>query len=326
MNSPRVADGRSVGKLGVHLFMLAACALLLCVAIVSFVENPVTGWETIAVASLVMLPVSAVPALLWHDCKKYERRDAALTLPWTFILIALIPAIAVLSAHLQFPLRDGWLVKLDDAMGFHVPTIIGWSHAYWPIGWVLDRSYPLLSLLLPVAVLLPAILGKREAAERFLLANTAAFIFSFPIFTLVPAVGPWAGYQFAGSQAQISCEAAIVALHNGSDTAAMASLVTFPSFHVIWAMLSACALWSIKPLRIPSTILASLIVISTVTSGWHYVADIIAGFMIVGISLCCANWIMGVNKTEQSRTQDSKIRRNRDIIKTPARETGQALQ
>jgi hypothetical protein len=285
---------RSGSTRRVHLFMLIACSFLLCFAIIPIVGEPSAGWESSVAATAVILIVLSIPAVLWQDRKNYERRDAALTLPWTFALAALVPRIAVLSAHFQFPLRDALLVEMDHAMGFSVPAIMAWSSAHWPMSPLLDHSYNLLFLLLPVAAVLPALLGKRAAAEQFLLANTIAFVVSFPIFALIPAVGPWAGYHFAGSEAQRNCGAASVALHSGSGTAAMAGLVTFPSFHVIWALLSACALWSIRPLRIAAAIVAFLVVLSTVTTGWHYGADVFAGFLIVGVSLFCADWIAGV--------------------------------
>ena len=284
---------RSASRRRIHLFMLVACSFLLCFAIIPIVGEPSAGWESSVAATAVILIVLSIPALLWQDRKNYERRDAALTLPWTFAMALLIPRIAVLSAHFQFPLRDALLVEMDHAMGFSVPAIMAWSSAHWPLSSLLDHSYNLLFWLLLAAAVLPALLGKRAAAEQFLLANTVAFVLSFPIFALVPAVGPWAGYHFAGSEVQRNCEAAIVALHSGSGTAAMAGLVTFPSFHVIWALLSACALRSIKPLRIVAAIVAFLVVLSTVTTGWHYVADVLAGFLIVGVSLICADWIAG---------------------------------
>jgi len=49
---------------------------------------------------------------------------------------------------------------------------------------------------------------------------------------------------------------------------------------VIWAVLSSWALYSIKPLRMLAGFVAFLVVISTVTTGWHYAADVIAGLMI----------------------------------------------
>jgi membrane-associated phospholipid phosphatase len=61
--------------------------------------------------------------------------------------------------------------------------------------------------------------------------------------------------------------------------------VCFPSFHAAWAVLAALALWSVKPLRVPAVVLASLIVISTVTTGWHYAVDTLAG-----VSLAIGAW------------------------------------
>ena len=73
---------RNTARRRIQLFMFAGCMFLLCFAIIGFIEDPPTDWESNAEAAAVMLPVLAVPALLWQDRKNYERRDAALTLPW----------------------------------------------------------------------------------------------------------------------------------------------------------------------------------------------------------------------------------------------------
>ncbi len=271
--------------------MAADCSLLLCAAVACFIANPVGGWQSIAEASAVMIPISALPAILWQDRKNFERRDAALTLPWTFVLIALIPTVAVLSTRFRFPLRDALFIQIDRAMGFSIPGMMAWSNAHPYLGTLLDRSYPLIFLLIPVAAILPPLLGKREAAEQFVVANAIAFTMSFPIFTLLPGVGPWAGYHFSGTEAQKACEASIVALHRGADASA-AGIVCFPSFHVVWAVLSAWSLQSIKPLRIPSAIVCFLIIVSTMTTGWHYVADVLAGIAVAAVSIACANLVI----------------------------------
>jgi membrane-associated phospholipid phosphatase len=61
-------------------------------------------------------------------------------------------------------------------------------------------------------------------------------------------------------------------------------------------VLSAWALWSIKPLRILAVIVAVLVVISTVTTGWHYLADVIAGLIISAASGLIANQIIGKDR------------------------------
>jgi hypothetical protein len=278
-------------SLRTHIFMLGACSLLLVSAAVGVWTTPASGWQSILEAAAALLPISMLTAILWHDRGNFEKRNAALTLPWTVVLIALIPSIAVLSARFRFPLRDAMFVKIDDAMGFSVPGAVYWSAHHHILGTIFDRSYPLLFLLLPAAILLPPIIGNRKASDQFILANTIAFLISFPLFTLWPAVGPWYGYNFPGNPAQRACEASIHGLHGGASDAAIVGIVCFPSFHVIWAVLSAWSLWSIPLLRIPATLVAFLIVISTVTTGWHYVADVLAGFVICAVALLCTKAI-----------------------------------
>lgn len=277
-----------------HLFMLAACALLLSVFVAGTWLAPTPGWKSLIAAATVLLPVSCFPAVIWNDRREYHKRDAALTLPWIVLLIIFVPYVAVFSGRLSFPLRDALFIKIDETLGFSVPAIMAWLSGHRLIGALLDRSYDLLFCLLPLAILLPALTGRKQAAERFLLANTIAFLLAIPVFTLLPAIGPWAGYHFAGNAEQEACQASIVALHNSrfTDQVAVAGIVCCPSFHVIWAILSAVALWSVKPLRIAASVLAALIVISTVTTGWHYVADVLVGLLFVGIALAGADMLM----------------------------------
>jgi membrane-associated phospholipid phosphatase len=231
--------------------------------------------------------VSCIPAIIRQDRGEFNKRDEALTLPWVISLVLLIPAIVGIFAKLRLPLRDDSLKQWDRGLGLSVPAIVSWCAAHPTLNSILNHSYNLLFLLLPLAVILPAIIGAKKTAQRFLLSNTIAFIVSVPIFTMLPAVGPWYGYHFAGSTSQNAVQASILALHSGSTEGAI-GIVCFPSFHVIWALLSAVALWDIKPIRYPSAILAALIIISTVTTGWHYVCDVFGGLAISALSTYCA--------------------------------------
>jgi hypothetical protein len=283
------ADAGDIGR-RFHFAMFVGCSLLLLIILICAVKAPVAGWPAKIVVALVLTVISAVPALFWQDRKDYVRRDAALALPWTCVLIILLPVAAVLSAQLQFPLRDALFKRVDLAMGFNDIAIVSWSSKHRFVGATLDHSYDLLVLLLATAALLPALSGKKEAAEKFVLANTIAFLVSFPFFAFLPAVGPWYGFHFPANKSQLLDEAATIALHSGAPVAAMAGILCFPSFHVIWAALSAWALWSVKPMRVLATAIAMLVVLSTVTTGWHYAADVIAGLIVAA-----ASWLLAVS-------------------------------
>ncbi|HEY6991284.1 MAG TPA: phosphatase PAP2 family protein [Bryobacteraceae bacterium] len=279
-----------------HAFMLAACASLLTLSIIGCWLTSASELRDLVVAP-VLLAISIVPAAILHDYRQYARRDAVLTLPWIVVLVFLIPCLAVLSAQLHFPLRDSFFLKMDDALGFRVPAAMAWSSAHPLIGGLLNSSYSLLDWLVIGAVLFPIIFGKARAAEQFLLANTIAFLLALPIFTLLPAVGPWVGYHLTPDAAQRICEMSIRTLHGEFRVARQntaVGVVCFPSFHVIWAILSAAALWSIKPLRMAAAGLAAIITISTVTTGWHYFADVLGAAVVAVMSILLAKPFLNI--------------------------------
>jgi membrane-associated phospholipid phosphatase len=275
-----------------HIFMAATYSLLLVATVWGLWTRSATGWQIIAEAAAVMIPISLLPAILYHDRKLYDQRNAALSLPWVFLLIAIIPPMAVLSVRFEFPLRDDLFAKMDRLVGVSVPEIAAWITAHPAIRAISDRSYDALYLLLPAAMLLPAVLGKRRAAEEFIVSNATTFLISFPLFTLLPGIGPWVGSHFLATESQRACEATVIALHGGTQTAAVVGIVCFPSFHVIWAVLSAYSLWSIRILRIPACVLSVLVVASTITTGWHYFVDVVAGILVAALSLAVACWIV----------------------------------
>jgi membrane-associated phospholipid phosphatase len=289
----------------VHVFMASVYGVLLTATTWGLWARSGSGWQGIALTCAVIFPVVLLPAIVYNDLKSYEKRNAALTLPWVVLLVAIIPSMAVLSVRFEFPLRDALLAKMDRALGFNVPAIAAWTtaHPHWRI--LSDKSYDVLYLLLPMAMFLPGIWGKRDAAEQFIVANAAAFLISFPIFTLMPAIGPWAGSEFAGSAAQKACEASILALHSGSKAAAVVGVVSFPSFHVIWAVLSARALWPMPGLRTVGAVMALLVAVSTVTTGWHYVVDVLAGLVMAAVALGVARRIVEPTATKPTRSKSS---------------------
>jgi len=142
-----------------------------------------------------------------------------------------------------------------------------------------------------VAGFAPALMGKMKHAREFLLANLAAFVIGLPLFALLPAVGPWYCYHLIPNPAQAACWAQFLALRAPGPyifQEQAAGIVCFPSFHVIWAILCAAALWGFRPLRLPVALLSVMIIASTLTTGWHYFSDVLAGIVIAALSMAIA--------------------------------------
>ncbi|MEO1995073.1 MAG: phosphatase PAP2 family protein, partial [Planctomycetaceae bacterium] len=62
-------------------------------------------------------------------------------------------------------------------------------------------------------------------------------------------------------------------------------LITVPSFHTTWAILLSFAFRDWKWLLPPVMILNVCVVISTLTSGWHYGTDVAAGALVASVSV-----------------------------------------
>jgi membrane-associated phospholipid phosphatase len=111
-----------------------------------------------------------------------------------------------------------------------------------------------------------------------------------PLFALFPAIGPWYGSGILPNAFQSQCQNSLLALRSGGAPAVI-GIVCFPSFHVIWAVLCVYAFWGFRWLRFPALILGSIIVVSTISTGWHYFVDVLAGLLLAGIWLRLARMV-----------------------------------
>ncbi len=275
-----------------HRWMACACAGILTISVIACrltLVQPTLGDSMIALfvvlAGILPLPV------YWHEKQRMEMREGAMTIVWALVLAIILPISVYAAARAGTPLQDANFVRLDAAFGISVPSMMTWA-SHHLIGSVVNRSYVLLIPLLPVAVFVPALTGKWKDARVFLVGNVAAFSIGLVAFALFPAIGPWYGYHFAGTAQQMRCQSDLLLLRiPGPNSIQAAGVVCFPSFHVIWAILCARALWGFKLLRIPLTVLATMIIFSTMTTGWHYFCDVLAGVIVAFLSIAIARAI-----------------------------------
>jgi hypothetical protein len=263
---------------------------------VAFIGSRLTSLEVRDRSTLLLLlgllAAMFAPLPVWfHQQGKTALRDASLMVPWCIVLAFILPLPFLVGARLGMPLQDGLFASIDRAFGIHGESIVLWSANHW-LGNLINRSYAFLTPYLAAAIFIPALTGKREA-KHFLLANLIAVAIAAPLFALAPAVGPWYGEHFTARPSQHFVEMQITALRHAvpytfSIISDGSSIVSFPSFHVIFAIFAASAFWGFRRLRIPASVLTCMIIASTVTTGWHYFADVLGGIAVATISLCIA--------------------------------------
>jgi hypothetical protein len=278
---------------GFHLRMALAISTLLIISLagctLTGIELPDLGvWAIIfLVLSAMLLPLPAY----WYEKGRADLLDASLTLLWALLIRMIIPILVQVAARLRMPLQDSFFGRADEHLGVSVPAVMAWADHHW-LGSVLNRSYAWVVILLPLAVLLPVLGGKLKYAKEFLVANLISFAIGIPLFALLPAIGPWRYYHFPASQLQTAfCEVPLLAMRLAGTYvlgSQEAGVVCFPSFHVVWAILFASALWGFRSLRIPTALVSGMVILSTMTTGWHYVVDVLGGILLAIISILLA--------------------------------------
>jgi len=278
---------------GFHLWMALAISTLLIISLagcaLTGIKLPDLGaWAIISlVLSAMLLPLPAY----WYEKGRADLLDCALTLLWSLLIKLIIPILVQVAVRLRMPLQDSFFGRSDEHLGVSVPAIMAWANHHW-LGSMLNKSYAWVVILLPLAVLLPMLAGKLKYAKEFLAANLISFAIGIPLFALLPAIGPWHYFHFPPSEAQTTfCEAPLLAMRLAGTYvlgSQEAGVVCFPSFHVAWAIFFAAALWGFRWLRIPVAVVSGMVILSTMTTGWHYFVDVLGGILLAVISIVLA--------------------------------------
>jgi hypothetical protein len=243
--------------------------------------------ESAAFGCVILTGLYLLLPLYWHEMGRMDLRDAALTLPWYVFFKLTLPCTVGIAGRLgmSIPLQDDFLARLDHFLGFNVPAIATYAAHHW-LGRLINGANPLLLPFLYAATFIPALTGKVRNAQQFLVSNLIAFLIGVPIYGFLPAIGPWFGYHLAPNPTQIFIQQSVLNLRTPGPYSLMVScVICIPSFHVIWAMLCANALWCFNFLRIPLALLSATIIVSTMTGCWHYFVDVLAGILVASVAI-----------------------------------------
>jgi membrane-associated phospholipid phosphatase len=273
-----------------HLFMTGMSAILIvmasiCVTFLRYRLHAPSFDDYAGFAAIVI----AAGYCRWA---KFERFfQACLIVFWSHVMGKLLAFPVYLAARSPIALQDQALAHFDKMAGLEVPAILHVMANYPWARTALAFSYDLLFPLIVAGVMLPAITYRWTAVKELIVGTSIATILGAGMFALCPAIGPWVVYHFAPSTQQKTCETLFLNLRmptvhvlSPDDT----GIICFPSFHVLLAILSCIALCSIKPLRIPTIIVGSCVAISTLTTGWHYIADVLGGLTLAVVAVLIA--------------------------------------
>ncbi|GJM24028.1 MAG: hypothetical protein DHS20C16_04430 [Phycisphaerae bacterium] len=189
------------------------------------------------------------------------------------------------------PLVDDWLANIDASLGFCVADVKVFADSMPLARNILAVLYDGIIVQTFLVLLLLSLKRDRISLNRFVIG----FMICEPIlllsFLLMPAAGPFAHYGYEMTPMQALYLGQLEALR-GADAMHVAfptGLVTFPSFHTTWAILLAYAVRKHRGWFTFGVVINALIVLATLTTGWHFLADVIGGALLAMIVIAVCN-------------------------------------
>lgn len=253
-----------------------------------------------AVRPILVTAVLSGVALFYHRFRKVPK------FVWTASAMAQLVLFTSCYTVLMYtvastarPLVDESLIQADKWFGFEVPQAMAWANAHPSARLCLQYAYNTLLPQTGLIVVILGFLGDRRPLETFMLRFMFATLFALALFFAYPAEGPFSTYGYAPSHSQVRYLEHFDALRLGERTLVTwrgaEGLITFPSFHTTWAILLALALRHRPIIFAFSALLNIAVVAATLTTGWHYVSDVVAGIligaMVIGLVHCLAPWL-----------------------------------
>ena len=239
--------------------------------------------------------------------------DISQLFAWSLLVIPAISFLIPVAGRSPYPLVDAALARIDAGMHFQTVAVVHWVSHLPALRRSLAIAYLMLSPLILASLLVPPLCGRTVDSRRYVLAVLIAAVVTAALFAFWPAAGPWTVEGFAPTKSQSAIVESLALLKSGQPLpeGAKSAVVAFPSFHIILAVLSLIALWNVRWARWFVLVLCVLICISTLSTGWHYLIDVIGGLAVTYLSQTIANVAL---KTKPSPVSPELTRDEAEII------------
>jgi hypothetical protein len=207
---------------------------------------------------------------------------------------------------LRFPLDGLWLDHVlqatDDAIGYSWIGFVEWMSMNPGVANYLALTYHTSLPQLTILITFLALTRRDNTLYRFLTCAAISLFITVSIWMIWPSFGPAINATIpkefeesfnmivnSGFQVQM-----LKNIENGVDSVPPTTtlgLVAFPSFHTIMTLLVIVYAWG-TPLRWPFFIFNLAMWPAILGQGAHYVADVVAGFVVFWIGAMCARTVI----------------------------------
>lgn len=213
------------------------------------------------------------------------------SLGWTLGLIFWLVACSVVTLHVlpltPFPWIDKFLAHIDQELFFSTANFSMWMRGQYPlINNLLSGFYCFFPYETFLCFLVLPLFNPNRSRELVFLISFAGFL-GFFIYFFFPAIGPMAieHYVLSAQEADLFKNIVLLRELKSLPNYFLEGSISFPSYHTIWALIFAWVWRDHKWIFWPLVLINMLIIISTLSTGWHYLSDVLGGGLIFLIAV-----------------------------------------
>ncbi|PWY55329.1 hypothetical protein DGG96_12745 [Legionella qingyii] len=240
--------------------------------------------EGIPFLALVLILINL--GLVLYFPKGDKLRQVGRELIYFFLVMCLI-AIATNAVQLTpFPIIDPLINTIEEHMDIHMEAILAWTHNHPQFKYILGVIYDSLTYQMSILPLLVIFTCRFHLIREYYFYMLSTVLIGFAFYYFFPTTAPASIINSPFfSPEQIDTGLKFKQIHHYiNPTTNEGGLIALPSFHAIWAILCVNLLreWPIPCILL--FIINLLLIASCVLLGWHYLIDIIGGFIVLLLS------------------------------------------
>lgn len=199
------------------------------------------------------------------------------------------------------PLIDATLAAADQALGFDWMALLAFYEGHPAVAAASTFLYLSSQKAMLVVAVVLVVLKRLDRLEAMIAASSIAGLFTLIVSAAYPAAGGFVHYDPPGqlfpSINPATARDFMDTFHQLRDGTLRTfelhetkGIITFPSFHTIFALLLIWAVRGIRWVFIPSLLWNGGIVLTTFIDGGHYLVDVLAGAVVAYATIRIVDW------------------------------------
>ena len=271
-------------------FVFGLLLIIVCFSVASFIRNHYVYHYKISINPNLLSAILGTCLLFYISVMiraRWKRVGYFLT-AFSFTALSLLVTFLAAPALLGTPHTNilNWqLLKIDQWLGFNQVMLMNWAFQYPWLVKLLHFSYETWFFQIIFTPLVLALVKQYNMIATWLNTSLLCIIAGGLIYYFFPSFPP--SSVLSSPHFAHSCSVCIknfFLVHQGADYGSIScGLIDFPSFHVIDALINLIVFHKIKIIFIPLMILNTLLFLSTMLLGYHFLIDVIAAFVLVFI-------------------------------------------